>query len=110
MFLSSSKLNPISSFFNTIFFKECPCCGTKLNIFNYHVKTRVLPCIEDSNYKSLKCLKCNNEITHKVKVPFLYFKAIILLFSSFIFSNIIISYIDTLKNIDNIIINIPFII
>lgn len=93
-----------------LFVKKCPCCHTGFNILNYHSKTRTLPIVEDPNYKCLKCLECNHRISSKVKTSFVYVRAALILFFSFVFAVLITNSFDFLKGIEHEIINIPFIV
>jgi len=89
--------------------KECPCCGFKFNVFNYHLHTRILP-ENDSNYKSLHCLKCKHKIQKKESITYYYLKIFITFIMGLIFAILVRSHFDIWPNVDLFAINIPFIL
>lgn len=89
--------------------KTCPCCGYKYNLLNYHTYTRVLP-EENTNYKSLHCLKCNHKIRKEESVSEHYIKLIIIIIASVVFAYFIRITFNIWKGVDHFIVNVPFMI
>ncbi len=90
--------------------KHCPCCGEEYNVFNYHLKTRTLPCRNRADYKCLHCLKCRNQISKKITIAQSHIRAIIILMGAWLFAELIRSIFNIWKYGDRLIVNIPFMV